>query len=172
MSAVQASDPDLRGDLLALANVASQIIDELDTLPHGLAHGDACPQNLLADPDRPDGFVAIDWGFANLAPLGSDLVQLLTGRADSGELDADELSALEQAILPAYLAGLATDGVDADIAAVRRAFLGGLLVAKAFSALPLERLGGPADDGAAAFFLGRARYARYLVSLRSRLAVG
>jgi tRNA A-37 threonylcarbamoyl transferase component Bud32 len=170
MAAMAASDPALRGDLLALADEAPSILDALDQLPRGLAHGDACPQNLLRDPDRPGGFVAIDWGFANLAPLGSDLAQLLAGRADSGELSADELPAIQEAILVAYLDGLRDERVDASAAQVRRAFLWGLVVGKAFSALPLERLGGPVDDRAEAFFLARARYARYLLDLRPALA--
>ena len=54
---------------------------------------------------------------------------------------------------------------------MRRAFVGGLLVGKAFSALPLERLGGPVDDRTIAFFVARARYARYLLDLRPARAV-
>ena len=165
MVAVDGSDPGLRGELLALADQAPSILDALDRLPRGFAHGDACPQNLLPDPDRPGGFVAIDWGFANLAPLGSDLVQLLAGRADSGELDVDDLPPVQETILAAYLDGLRDERVDASPVTVRRAFLGGLIVGKAFSALPLERLGGPVDDQTVAFFQARARYARYLVDL-------
>ncbi len=74
--AVERSDPALRGDLLELADEAPKIVDALDRLPHAFAHGDACPQNLLPDPIQDGGFVAIDWGFANLAPLGYDLGQL------------------------------------------------------------------------------------------------
>jgi hypothetical protein len=170
MVAVAASDPALREDLLTLADQAPSILESLDQLPRGLAHGDACPQNLLPDPERRGGFVAIDWGFAHLGPLGSDLVQLLTGRADSGALDADDLPPIQEAILAAYLEGLGDERVDASPAPVRRAFLGGLVVGKAFSALPLERLGGPVDDAAVTFFQARARYARYLLDLRPALA--
>lgn len=171
MAAAEGSDPPLRGDLLALADQAPSILDALDQLPRGLAHGDACPQNLLPDPDRRGAFVAIDWGFANLAPLGSDLVQLLAGRADNGELDADDLPGIQEAILAAYLDGLRDEAVDASPVLVRHGFLGGLVVGKAFSALPLERLRGPVDDRAWAPFLARARYARYLLDLRPALAI-
>ena len=146
MVAAGEADPALRADLLALAGGVPTILDGLDTLPGGLAHGDACPQNLLPDPDRPGGFVAIDWGFANVAPLGSDLVQLLTGRADNGELGVEDLPPIADAILAACLDGLRDEQVDASPVDVRRAFHGGLVVGKAFSALPIERLGGPVDD--------------------------
>ncbi len=68
MREVAQGDPALRGDLLALADEAPLILERLDRLPRGLAHEDACPQNLLADPLRPGGLVAIDWGFTALAP--------------------------------------------------------------------------------------------------------
>ncbi len=45
-------------------------------------------------------------------------------------------------------------------------FIGGLLVGKAFAALPLERLGEPATEAATGSFLRRARYARYLLDQR------
>ena len=155
MAAVDASDPALRDDLLALAGQVPSILDAFDRLPRGLAHGDACPQNLLPDPESRGDFVAIDWGFANLAPLGSDLVQLLAGRADDGELAADDLPPIQDTILAAYLDGLRDERVDTSPVPVHQAFLAGLVVGKAFSALPLERLGGPIDDRSVTSFQAR-----------------
>ncbi len=169
MAAVARSDPALRDDLLALADVAPSILDRLDALPRGLAHGDACPQNLLPDPLRGDGLVAIDWGFTSLAPLGSDLVQLLAGRVEGGEVGPEALPAIDEIVFPAYLDGLREERVDPDPADVRLGFLGGMLVGKTFSALPLERLGGPADADATVSFLRRSQYARYLLDLRPAL---
>lgn len=169
MAAAARSDPALRGDLLDLADEAPAILDALDRLPRGLAHGDACPQNLLPDPDRSDGFVAIDWSFTNLAPLGSDLGQLLVGLVENGNLGIDDLPTIHDAILPAYLDGLRDEGLDPDHAEVQQGFHGRLLVGKTLSALPLERLRGPLDGDAEAYFMKRARYARYLLDLRRAL---
>ena len=166
MAATAEADPGLREDLLALAAEAPAILDQLDRLPHGLCHGDACPQNLLPDPDRDGGLVAIDWGFTAMAPLGADLVQLLAGRADSGELEAADMPHTEQIIFAGFLAGLADEDVAVDPADVRAAFTGGLLVAKAFAALPVERLGGHFGEAAPEFFLQRARYARFILDHR------
>ncbi len=171
MAAAARSDPALRVDLLALADEVPSILERLDGLPRGLAHGDACPQNLLADPLRDDGLVAIDWGFANVAPLGSDLAQLLVGRLEAGELGTDDLPAIDDVIFQAHLDGLREERVDPDPAGVRLGYLAGMLVGKAFSALPLERLGGPVDDAAVESFLHRARYARYLLDLRPALTL-
>jgi hypothetical protein len=172
MGALAGTDPRLRGDLLDLADEAPSIVDALERLPQAIAHGDACPQNLMPDPHRADGFVAIDWGFTSLAPLGYDLGQLLVGRAESGDAEAADLPRIHDAILPAYIEGLHEERVDPDADDVRRGFIGGLLLRSAFTALPLDRLRRPATDGDVAVFTSRGRYARYLLDLRRALAFG
>jgi hypothetical protein len=169
MAALAGSDPRLRGDLLDLADEAPSIVDALERLPHAIAHGDACPQNLLRDPLRPDGFVAIDWGFTSLAPLGYDLGQLLAGRAESGDTDAADMAPIHDGILPAYVEGLREERVDPDVEAVRRGFIGGLLLRSAFTALPLDRLRRTTTDDDVAVFTRRGRYARCLLDLRRAL---
>jgi hypothetical protein len=175
-----AVDPDLRTDLIELIDRLPAILDRLDRLPQSFGHGDACPQNLLVEAGRPEGFVAVDWGFAGPGPVGQDLGQLLVGRAESGELDADELAAVDAAIVPAYISGLRDEGGTPSEDDVRRGYVGALLVRSAFTALPIELLAGPpgpaglgpagpvARDPAEAFS-SRARYARYVVDLRHRL---
>jgi hypothetical protein len=169
MAALAAADPRLRGDLLDLADEAPSIVDALGRLPHAIAHGDACPQNLLTDPLRADGFVAIDWGFTSLAPLGYDLGQLLVGRAESGDLDAADLPRICDAIVPAYIRGMLEERADPDADDLRRGFIGGLLLRSAFTALPLDRLRQTTTDDDVAFFTRRGRYARYLLDLRHEL---
>jgi hypothetical protein len=169
MAALAGTDPGLRGDLMDLADEAPSMVDALERLPQAIAHGDACPQNLLPDPLRADGLVAIDWGFTSLAPLGYDLGQLLVGRAESGDLDAADLPRIHDAILPAYVEGLLEEQADLEPGDVRRGFIGGVLLRSAFSALPLDRLRGPATDDDAAVFARRGRYARQLLDLRQAL---
>jgi len=164
--AALAVDPDLRADLLTLADDAPAILDALDDLPHTLAHWDACPQNLLADPERVDVFVAIDWSFTTTAPVGFDLGQLLAGLAQTGELDPTELPAIHAAIVPAYLEGLRNEGVDADPADVRTGYVGSLLLRSGFTGPPLELLGRSDEPGIADLFAQRARSTRFLLDLR------
>jgi hypothetical protein len=132
-----AVDPELRTDLLGLLDRLPGILDALDRLPQCFGHGDACPQNLLVEVGRPEGFVAVDWGFAGPGPVGQDLGQLLVGRAESGELDADELAAIDAAIVPAYIAGLRDEGGTPSEDEVRRGLIGSLLYRSAFTALPI-----------------------------------
>ncbi len=86
----------------------------LESLPQSLAHGDACPQNLLADPREPRGLVAIDWGFVGMEPVGYDLGQLLVGRFESGEMAVSDLAPLSDLILDSYVAGLGDEGWTGD----------------------------------------------------------
>ena len=166
MRTVLATDPSLRADLLALADDAPLLLDMLDDLPQTLAHWDACPQNLLADPERVDGLVAIDWSFTTAAPVGFDLGQLLVGLAQTAEMDPTELPAIHAAIVPAYLEGLRNEGVDADPGDVRTGYVGSLLLRSGFTGPPLELLGRSDEPGVAGLFAQRARYTRFLLDLR------
>jgi Phosphotransferase enzyme family len=169
MVRVARADPDLRADLLGLGEEAPELMTMLESLPRSLAHGDACPQNLLPDPGEPRGLVAIDWGFVGLEPVGYDLGQLLVGRFENGDLGVSDLAPLSDLIEDGYVAGLGDEGWTGDRQDVRRGFLGGLLLRSAFSALPLDRLRGPVDDATVELFASRARYARFLLELgRSR----
>ena len=171
-----AVDPHLREDLLGLLDRLPAILDLLDRLPQYFGHGDACPQNLLVEAGRPEGFVAVDWGFAGPGPVGQDLGQLLVGRAENGELDADELAAVDATIVPAYVSGLRDEGSTASEDEVRRGYVGALLVRSAFTALPIELLSGAPAGGNAPdttdIFTARARYARFVVDLGHRLGEG
>jgi hypothetical protein len=159
----------LRADLLRLGDLLPALLDGVDALPHTRAHGDASPQNLLVPVDRSAEFVAIDWGFNDLLPVGFDLGQLLIGLAHAGELSAADLPAVDAAIGPAYLAGLAAEGMHVDPAVVRHGYLATLVVRSTLTALPFELLGAPVDDGLAALFGQRLALTRYLVELATEI---
>jgi hypothetical protein len=171
MRAALAVDPSLRDDLLSLADDAPLILDTLDRLPHTLAHWDACPQNFLADPERADGLVAIDWGLTTTAPIGIDLGQLIAGLAETGELDPADLPGVHAAIVPEYVDGLRAEDVDVDELAVRLGYVGSLLLRSGFTGLPLELLGRSDESGLADLFARRARYTRYLLDLRREVTL-
>jgi len=127
-----ASDPALRDELAAVARCMPGWIAELDERPHALAHGDASPANLLLDGDR---VVAVDWSYVGTSPAGSDLGQLLAGRAVTGELPASELATTADALVTAYASGLDAGAAGVDEVAVRGAFLAHLLVRAVFDAV-------------------------------------
>jgi Phosphotransferase enzyme family len=167
------ADPGLPDDMLTLAEQLPAILDLLAALPQTHAHGDASPQNLLRPVGEPGTFVVIDWGFGDLLPIGFDLGQLLVGLAHAGETDPDELAAMDAAIVPAYLEGLADEDYDVDPRLVRTGYLGGLAVRSALCALPLERLNEPdRNEEQLALFATRMRLTRVMVDLAREVEPG
>jgi len=112
--------------------------------------------------DAPGTFVAIDWSLMGPAAVGYDLGQLLIGLAHAGRLDVGRLTALQDAVLPAYAAGLADEGMPVDPDVVRFGCFAALVVRSAFSALPPP---GPPTPGRAATVARRVRLTRHLVDL-------
>ncbi len=156
----------LRDDLRAAAAAVPGYLDELDTVPLGTLHGDACTRNLLVRAGAPDGeFVLIDFGFWSRGPLGFDLGQLLIGEVQTGERPAADLPAIEAVCVPAYTAGLAEEGCDLaeDVVARSHALL--LLLFAGLSAIPFELLAGPVTDEAMRVAGERAAAARFSLDL-------
>ncbi|GAA1605214.1 hypothetical protein GCM10009789_68950 [Kribbella sancticallisti] len=162
-------DHGLREDLLDLGQRLPAVLDALDALPQCYQHGDASPQNLLVPMDKPDEFVAIDWGFDCPQAVGFDLGQLLVGLAHAGELEPGELPTIHQIILAAFMEGLAAEGMTVSEEEVRYGYLGSLLARATFTALPLEALGRAGDDDLK-LFEQRVRLTRTLVDLVSPIS--
>ena len=166
------ADTGLRADLLRLAERVPALLATLDGLPQTLVHGDASPQNLLVPAGAPDTFVAIDWSLMGPAAVGYDLGQLLIGLAHAGRLDVDRLTTVHDAVLPAYTAGLADEGIRVDPDVVRFGCHAALVVRSAFSALDFSALEfsglpppGPPTPDRAATVARRVRLTRHLVDL-------
>ena len=160
---------ELRADLNELARRLPGLVDVATRLPQMYGHGDASPHNLLVPRQSPDTFVVIDWAMASLAAAGDDLGQLLVGHAHDGVLASEDLPALHDLLVHAYLAGLAEEDCRLDEHIVRAGTDIGLTVRSAFTALPLERLGESITDDLAALFANRIDLTRYLVDLGLQL---
>lgn len=142
----------LREPLLARLPELDAISAEIDALPRLAGHGDACPNNLLADPADPDGFVLIDFGMWNAWPVTTDLSQLLVGDVQVGRRRAGDLgglAALGEVLLASYADGLAAEGVHVDPATLRRAHALHLFLFAGLSSLPFELLEAPPEVVAA-----------------------
>jgi hypothetical protein len=162
----EAVDEQLRADLFALVERVPAILDALDQLPQTLAHGDACPQNLLVPAEDSSGFVAIDFGaFNSLLAVGFDLGQLFVGLPQAGAFDPGDLPALHAAIVPPYVAGLREEGMTVHEATVSFGYIGSLVVRSALYALPIERLHDEPTEQVIRLFKDRARLTRFIVDL-------
>ncbi|EWT02514.1 hypothetical protein N865_05025 [Intrasporangium oryzae NRRL B-24470] len=155
---------ELRGRLRAAADAVPAYLGELDAVPLGTSHGDACTRNLLVT-DADDGFTLIDFGFWGRSQLGADLGQLLLGEVQMGERPARELPALEAACLTAYVEGLRDEGCDADAGVVRRSHALLMLLFSGLSAVPFEHLGRTPTAELRRLADERARSARFILDL-------
>ncbi len=125
-----------RDDLERLRDAVPHLLGRLEAMRHGMAHGDATPDNLREPGDGT--IVAIDWSYGHSGPLGSDLGQLLAGRTEAGAIDPCQLADVARVILDGYVDGLAQEGCAADPAAVEEAWATHLAVRSVFSALLLD----------------------------------
>ncbi|MFI5497179.1 hypothetical protein [Actinoplanes sp. NPDC051859] len=132
---------DLRSGLRDLGPRIRELLDRLDALPQALPHGDASPQNLLVPADGSAEFVVIDLSFRTPHTLGFDLGQLLIGLTHAGQLPADNLPAVSAAIVPAYLRGLAEEGVSGVDAEVREGFATSVLLRSGFDGFRYDLIG-------------------------------
>ena len=160
----QAFDDRLRDDLRAAADDLDALVDELETLPLGALHGDACTRNLLVRRGSPD-LVLIDFGFWGGGPLGFDLGQLLLGEVQLGERPASWLPALEVVCLPAYVDGLHDEGREVGLDEVARAHALLMLLFSGLSAVPVEHLQSPPSPALQELARQRAESARFVLDL-------
>lgn len=161
---------ELRADLRALGPHIPSMLDRLDGYVQAIPHGDASPQNLLVPADAPDTFVVIDPSFRTPHCLGFDLGQLLVGLTHAGQVPAAMLPEIAARILPAYLDGLAAEGVTGLDDEVRDGFATSVMLRSGFDGLLLETLGSD-GPGVRHAFDERLAMTRFLVDQYAELRV-
>ncbi len=166
-----AFDDRLRADLLAAAENLPAMVDELESMPVGTAHGDACTRNLLVRPGS-EALVLIDFTFWGEGPLGADLSQLLVGEVQVGDRAASSLPDLEEVCVPAYVAGLHSEGCHVDEAVIRRSHALWMLLFSGLSAFPFEHLDSPPTPYLHRITSERAQTARFILDLVQRSPAG
>ncbi len=157
-----AGHEDLRVGLLRLGELIPALLDRLDTYRQALPHGDASPQNLLVPVDDPTTFVVIDVSFRSPHALGFDLGQLLVGLVHAGVVPASDLPAVADRIVPAYLDGLAVEGITGVDDDVRWAFAASVLLRSGFDGFRYDLLEASRPEDRHAFD-ERIGLARFLV---------
>ena len=160
-------DADHRDDLARLEGAVPDLLARLARLPHGLAHGDAAPDNLREPGDGTT--VAIDWSYGSCAALGSDLGQLVAGGVESGAMDPSRLPEVGRVVVDGYLEGLAREGAPADRAAVEEAWATSLAVRSVFSALVVEHRADLSPAARQDLLARRATLGRFGLDLAERV---
>jgi len=160
----------LRADLRRLGPRIPSMLDRLDGYVQAVPHGDASPQNLLVPADAPDTFVVIDPSFRTPHALGFDLGQLLVGLTHAGQVPAAMLPDIAARIVPAYLDGLAAEGVTGLDDEVCDAFATSVMLRSGFDGLLLETIGSE-EPGARHAFDERLAMTRFLLDQYAALGV-
>jgi hypothetical protein len=102
--------------LITLWERESVLFDVLDALPQTFCHLDAFRRNLFiragGGPQRRVSreTVAIDWAYAGQAALGEEMTSFILSPFFMFDMELAELTALEEATLAQYLAGLRATG--------------------------------------------------------------
>jgi hypothetical protein len=149
-----------RSRLLEVIEQLPELVDEVEWLPVGIAHGDACNRNLMISASRPE-LVMIDFGFLRHAPLGFDLGQLILGEVQTGERPADDLESEWSACLGAYVEGMREEGNESELAGVGRASAICMAIFNGLTAIPFENLEQPPDARLDTLCKNRAEMCRF-----------
>lgn len=110
----------LRPRLRALWQSREELLAIVEAAPQTLVHCDFWPTNLIAADDGTT--VALDWSQVGVGSIAQDLDQLTLDPVWMQVLPDASLDALEDHVLPGYLSGLRTSGVDIDEAGLRRLY--------------------------------------------------
>lgn len=164
-----AFEPDLQRRVLDAAGRAADYADELASMTHVAAHGDACPNNLLTQPGS-DDLVLIDFGFFGPGPIGFDLSQLLVGDVQVGRRGSADLAEVDEAIFAGYMAGLRDEECWVPDDVVRRAHALQLMIFTGLSTLPVEHLDSEPTPALHHVAAQRAAIARFSLDLLERTA--
>lgn len=118
---------------LAFWDERARILAALDALPQTFCHQDAFGRNLFYRdaPKEGDLFdevsevaevVALDWGYAGIAPVGAELAPLIAMAMSLAKFPSSQARELDRACFEGYLEGLREAGWEPDVRQVRAGF--------------------------------------------------
>jgi hypothetical protein len=138
----------LRPRVRELWNAREQLLRIVESAPQTVVHCDFWPTNLIAADDGTT--VALDWSQVGIGSVAQDLDQLTLDPVWMQVLPDASLDALEAHVLPGYLSGLRSSGVDVDESSLRRWYAAAAAVHYApmapFQATSASQLGNIADS--------------------------
>ena len=121
----------------------TKMLRVLDELPQVFCHQDAFGRNLFC---RGDQVVAIDWGYAGIAPVGAELAALVGAAFGLAQFPSSQAKELDQACFDGYLEGLHQAGWQPDPRQVRLGFTLSMLLRYVLGATIGEALPGLLDE--------------------------
>jgi hypothetical protein len=115
----------------------------LDGLPQTFCHQDAFGRNLFF---RREQVIAIDWGYAGLAPVGAELAPLIGAAFGLARFPSSQAKELDQACFSGYLEGLRQAGWEPDPRQVRLSYTVTMTLRYVLGATVGEMLPGLLDE--------------------------
>ncbi|MFN2602829.1 MAG: phosphotransferase [Gemmatimonadaceae bacterium] len=109
---------DLIDRVLELWEEREMFLAALDRLPRTFCHNDAFPRNLFVD-ERHAEVVAVDWAFAGIGPVGSELAPMVAASVFFYDAEPEEMQFIDSAVFESYIEGLERVGWNGDVASVR-----------------------------------------------------
>jgi hypothetical protein len=88
--------------IMALWAVRHDLFHSLDALPYTFCHQDAFKRNLFFNKGQ---LTAIDWGYAGMAPLGTELVPLIAVLQGIEDIPQEQVLEMNRLCFDAYLRG-------------------------------------------------------------------
>jgi phosphotransferase family enzyme len=108
----------LRPRVRELWSAREELLAIVESAPQTVVHCDLWPANLIAADDGTT--VALDWSQVGIGSIAQDLDQLTLDPVWMLVLPDASLDDLEAHVLPGYLSGLRSSGLDVDEASLRR----------------------------------------------------
>jgi len=129
--------------MLAVWEEHPRMLKVLDELPQTFCHQDAFGRNLFYHGEQ---VIAIDWGYAGIAPLGAELAPLIGAAFGLGKFPSSQAKELDQACFGGYLEGLRQAGWEPDSRQVRLGYALTVMLRYVFGATVGEALPGLLDE--------------------------
>jgi hypothetical protein len=106
--------------VLRLYEERDAFLEALDRLPQTFCHLDAFPRNLLIDDRTEDGgVIAVDWSFAGLAAVGTEIAPMVPASVWFFDAEPKEMERLGEVLFDGYVNGLRAAGWRGDERLVR-----------------------------------------------------
>jgi len=128
---------------LAIWEEHPSMLEILDGFPQTFCHQDAFGRNLFY---RGEQVIAIDWGYAGIAPLGAELAPLIGAAFGLGRFPSSQAKELDQACFDGYLEGLRQAGWEPDFRQVRLCYTLTVMLRYVLGATVGEMLPGLLDE--------------------------
>jgi hypothetical protein len=164
---------DVSGRVARIWSTRSETFDRLDRAPPTLCHHDFWTRNLIHEPTANGSMttVAIDWAYAGIGALGSDLATLVSDAINDRFIPGDQTEALSNALFDAYQRGLSDSGAKVDVRALRFAYCATVslkylwLIPELFAVAARTDPNEPFAADLVEVFTARSQFARHLLAL-------